>query len=409
MRSSSRNSISIFLGVVVGFFLPLNMPMLSTFLKNFSQLFYHITHYVVYPFFFFSLAISIGLLRRDQLFSKFSKRIVIWFISSGFIMSLLGVLLAIVLPLDRIPINFERENISPILGISDLIAKLIPINSFSLFSGTSLLAILIMAVVLGYNFSTDREVAAPTYNIFDSLNRIFYSVLVFMLKKMVIPMFIFTVSMIYDFRQLKEIEVFNGLLQVVFVSVLVVGFVLFSVFYAFITDKKYFNISWVYALFPNALFSFVSPSFSLSCATFSVMSHQNKGLKRNYGAFLVPIYALFGRSGMAFINSIALIVILKSYNSLDITLSQILLAVLVSFVSIFLVPDVLGNTLVRMLTISCLLFQQNLEAGVLILEPILPMLSSIGHFLDMLMLILMLSSFSVKEPFMEHKIKREFI
>ena len=76
-------------------------------------------------------------------------------------------------------------------------------------------------------------------------------------------------------------------------------------------------------------------------------------------------------------------VIINSYSSLGITVSQVLWVLLYSFLFSFLTGPFPGLGVVVSLSALCGIYGKGLEDGFLILKPIFPLLISFSVFLDM--------------------------
>jgi aerobic C4-dicarboxylate transport protein len=382
MKLGARTLTAMAAGILLAMMFPVENTVIKRFVEGGAQISLQIGRYLVFPFLFFNMAVAVGRLKRTARFGKALLYTAAAIAGINLIMAVLGSVIALLTPLSRIPIAFEHEVQLPFTFSLELLKAIFPDNAFTLFLSASFFPLAVLALILGINMAFDREISEPTFNLFDSLGRIFYRIAGYYTAYSFIPVFFFTASTLYGFRSQQEMGTYFEVFILSFAGALVIAFALYSFLYWLLMQEKGSALRWMRGAFPYPVFAFWSPDFLLSSMQYSSLAHQNQGIRRDIGAFAIPLFTLFGRSGTVFINAVAVIVILKSYNSLDITFIQVLQTIFYTFITSFLTASYSSDTLQTALSISCLLYGHNISSGSMVLEPIMPMLAHIASMLD---------------------------
>lgn len=392
MSLSYRIMISMVAGVFFAMFIPIQSFPYPGFWQDAAQIFLIAWRYLVYPFLFFGLIMALAQLRREKRLGLMFFINTILIITLSFIMSFAGTLLATVLPIKRIPVQFEKIALeNPTSGLSFL-ESLLPVNAFSVFSLQSLLPLLILAVLLGMNLSWDKEVTEPSYNLFDSLSRIFYHILSYTMRLAWVPIFFFSVHSVTNLKQ-QDLSHYTSFLWTVSLSAVTCALILAYVLSKFLTTNKKAMHCWKNAshYWPIA---FLSPNIHLNACIASYNSHQNSKIKRDLGGLTSPYFALFARCGSVFVCSMAMVTILRSYSSLSLGISQVLGIFICSFLASFMTGHSPERSLVVMLPIACMMYGKPLTSGSHILEPIIFHITILASFIDSMFIMFALNFIS---------------
>jgi Na+/H+-dicarboxylate symporter len=136
---------------------------------------------------------------------------------------------------------------------------------------------------------------------------------------------------------------------------------------------------------------------------------ENLGARRRSNTVTAAFFSIFGRSGSAMVAAMAFIVIIKSYSSLEISMTDILsIGLRVLLISFALVqhPGDGAYTALAMLSLS---YGGVFKAGYLILKPLAFYLIAVGTFLDVMITSLSAYALAKISGFQEDKSIRHFI
>lgn len=371
------------LGTVLGLYLPEYTGETFKAFAYFSGLAVRIGRYALLPLLFFGLTVAAYELRGQRKLLGMYGKTLLYAAATSLGMIIVGIVLISLLSPGRIPIIIENHIPSERPDIGGLLLQVFPDNLFSLFSGSGdfLLPLLFFAVFLGVHLTFDRQISRPLVEIADSLSRVFYHMNSFITEFIFIGCIALAGSLVMNIRRITEIGLFVELFIVLGLFSLVVAFAVFPGILYLLGGKKA-PFRWMQAQLAPALTAFLSGDVYFSLGLLLRHGKETLGIPRRAGVVTYPFAVLFGRGGSAMVTAISFIVILHSYSSLEIGLSQILWVVMVSFGISFLLGAVPGaGTLVGIGVISSL-YGRGMEEGFLILRPIAPILVGLGAFLD---------------------------
>jgi aerobic C4-dicarboxylate transport protein len=109
---------------------------------------------------------------------------------------------------------------------------------------------------------------------------------------------------------------------------------------------------------------------------------ENLGVPRSVGSAVFPVAAVFAKGGTALVTAASFILILRSFTALEITFGQVLWVMVATFGISFILGSVPGSGVLVALSLLSSSYGRGMEEVYLILLPIVPILISIGVFLD---------------------------
>jgi Na+/H+-dicarboxylate symporter len=391
MKLGSKTLLATLAGLIIALVLPVNAVAFHTFLEGGTKIMLQLGRYLVFPLFFFNMTVSIAKLKRNKKLGKTLGLTVLVMVALNSLLTLLGLIVALIVPLTRIPLAFEQE-ISPSFDLSlTTLLALIPQNAFSLFGSLSFVPLLVLAFVLGLNLAFDHEISEPAYNLFDSLGRVFYRIVGYYVRFSFIPIFFFSANMLYNLRLSSNLGGYFQISLLSLIGVLFIMIIIYGVLYKLLRGERGLSLRYMRGSSTYPLFALFSPDNLLASQNYSYLSHRNQGVGREVGALAIPLLSLFGRAGTAFVSALALIFILKSYNSLGITLLQLVQSFGAITLTTLLLAPVSSGALGSALTLSCQLYGNNISANSAILGPALPMLAPLAATLDAVSLLLVIN------------------
>ncbi|HUX20815.1 MAG TPA: cation:dicarboxylase symporter family transporter [Spirochaetia bacterium] len=372
------------IGVALGLFLPLKEGATAQTFSVISDIVLNIGRWVLFPLVFFSVAAATHELRQDKHVLVVFGRIIAYLAASTAILVIFGTLSIVLLSPARIPIIDEQHVAFTLPSFISILHQLFPQNMFTIFSndGNFLLPIYFLAFFIGLNFSFDRLITRPTYQLFDSLGRIFYHINSFVVELLAIGMIALSAYLLLGLRASPDLGLFTQLITVLVIDVAIIIFGLYPVLLFYLGEREN-PYRWLYATLAPAIAGFFSGNSYFSISVTIRHGKESLGVPRTVGAPAYPLAVLFGRAGTALVTAVSFVVILKSYSSLGISIGQVFWVMGASLLVSFLLGSVPGMGAFVALSLLCSSYGKGLEQGYLILKPVAPLLVSIGVLLDM--------------------------
>jgi aerobic C4-dicarboxylate transport protein len=379
--------IKLLIGSVVGIILGLLLPAAggSMDVVGFlSRLVIQIGRYVVFPLTFFGLVIGTYELKREKKLGPVYGRLVLFLLGSGLLLVLIGIGSLLAFSPERIPIIVEREAALRLPGLRETLLGLFPENLFQALigSGSVLLPVLFLAVLIGVNLTFDLHVTNPVVQLADSLSRVFYHINSLLAELFGIAMVAIAAAFLMNVRQ-GDLALFRQFLVIMAIDTALIVFAVYPALLYLLGEREN-PYKWLYASIAPALVGFFSGDGYLSITMLVKHGRENLGVPRRVGSTVYPLFAVFGRAGTALVASASFLLILKSYSSLEISFLQILWTTAFSLLVSLALGSVPGMGAYVALATLCGLFGRGLQEGYLILRPIAPLLISFAVLLDVL-------------------------
>jgi len=250
-------------------------------------------------------------------------------------------------------------------------------------SGDYLLPIAFFAFFLGINLSFDKTVTRPVTHLLEALSRVFEHMNSLIMEIISLASIILAANMTFQLRLAEEISLFIQLVVTITAIILILVLGIYPLLFYLFSGKSN-PYKGLYGSLAPALTGLVSGDTYFSITMLFRHGRENLGIPRKVNSTTFTAFALFGKAGTALVTAVSFIVILKSYSSLGITISQILWISLFSFLFSFITGPFPGTGVLITLSALCGLYGKGLEEGYLILQPILPLLISLSVFLDII-------------------------
>ncbi|MCG8453469.1 MAG: cation:dicarboxylase symporter family transporter [Spirochaetales bacterium] len=382
MKTPYRSLLGITCGIVAGLLLPLSDPLTQA-LTLAVEFVYRIGRYVALPLIFFSLPIAVTKMRRQgKLASLLGHGALITILTSAFF-ALIGVGAAWLLNAVRVPVVPGAAQAPSVPTLSNLFRAMLPENGFEVFQtqASFLLPLVIPAFLLGWHFHHDKEIAEPAYNVFDSLSRIIYRINQYILQLMPLFIAILTTKLVVDVRGIVDLVRFLPMLGILggITAVLILGIYPIALYFAGGRQTPWGALAGLIGTLFSAVLS-GAPLFNYG----SLVRHLKENLRipRHSAALLTPLSLMFTRAGTALVTGFAMMTVIQSYSSLEITLFQAGWCALFSFLISFALPSTLFGGISAALVLLGGLYGRGLDDGWLIMAPVLPFLAMFAVLLD---------------------------
>ncbi len=369
------------IGLTLGFFIPVQA---QGFFDSLTSVLVGIGRYALFPFIFFSLGIGTSELRQEKRLGRVYLSLFKYLALAAALLIVIGTLSVLVFPPERIPITVEADKSFTAVSVLDGLRSIFPGNLGSVFysSGDFLLPVMVLAFLLGLNMDFDRQLTRPVVQIFDSMSRIFYHLNSLVVELFAIAMIAIAATRVSHLAH-ADMGMYKQIIIIVTVDVAVVAFGVFpgALYLLGIRENPY---RWLYASIGPAIAGLFTGDQYISLGVLTKHGKESLGVPRMVGSAVYPAFAVLGRAGTAMVSSVAFILILRSYSSLEITFLQTLWVMFFSFVVSFVLGAVPGNGAFFSIFMLCSIYAKGLQEGYLILKNIAPLLVSFGAFIDVL-------------------------
>lgn len=398
------------LGVTLGLLLPHDNQAVISALAWVEILAIRIGRYSLAPVIFFSLAVAVYELRQDNRMWGLVFRAAALIIGSSVLLVFFGLLAVIVFPPARIPILIEGQKEVLSLAIADGVLELFPSNAFAalISDGSYILPLCVLAFFLGAGLSYDRTYTKGIAQFVDALSRIFYYVISFFSEILGAVIIVLGAFWAIRFQGALHSEVFRDLIILLAGLALVTGFGIIPLL-LYLLGPKINPWKQLYGSTGSIIAGFFSGDLNFTLPILIRSAKENHGVKRRVNALTLPLFSAFGRGGSAMVAAVSLIVIIKSYSSLGVTLADLFTISLASVIVSLLLARHPGDGTFAALAVLCGFYGRGFEAGYLILKPVAFYLIAIGTFLDVVIASIGTYALGRMSGYQEEKEIRHFI
>lgn len=382
MKTPYQYLLGISIGIGAGLLLKPSEPLLNA-LQSVVDMCLRIGRYIVFPLVFFSLPVAVTKLRRKKQLFKAFRFSASYAIIASLLLTLLGALVFLVVDLDRLPFLPGEPPDIITYDLKRVLSEIFNQNSFRSLVGNPsfLLPLVFPAFLLGWYMYYDKAIAEPTFNFFDSINRLLYRINRRLMSLMPIIIAVFTATMLIESKLILDFKSFLPFLATIFA----VCFLLIGVIYPLVMRAMLGRgYSWrVLAGLTGALLScFISGSPLFNYGNLTLHLKENLNVPRHNAALIMPLYMMFARAGTAMLSAICMLIVIRSYSSLEVTYFQFTWIVIFSFLISFTLPANPNLGVVSALILLCSLYGRGLDEGWMILAPIFPLLTMLSSVLD---------------------------
>jgi Na+/H+-dicarboxylate symporter len=398
------------LGVTLGFLLPYENQSVLGVLGWFEQFALHFGRYSAIPLLFFALVTAVYKLRMDKAFWPLVVKSFLVMIGSAIFVILSGIVITILFPPARIPIQIEEQVETLMPDLAGTVLKIFPDNMFSvlLTNGMFIFPLCVFAFFIGMGLSFDRNYSKPIINLVDSLSRIFYHIAAFFTE--IIAFAIIALSAYWSIRYhaLLNTGVFRDMMLLLGILSAVLVFVIFPLLLYLLKPR---SNPWVqlYGSLGPAFGAFFSGDINFTIPLLIRHVKENLGVRRSANSVIVSLFAVFGRAGSAMVAAVSFIVIIKSYSVLGIPLGDAAAIGVRAFLISFLLSPYPGSGAFTALALLGMEYGHGFEAGYLILKPLAFYLVSIGTFIDVMIFSFASYALGKMSGLQEDKDTRHFI
>ncbi|QEN04852.1 dicarboxylate/amino acid:cation symporter [Thiospirochaeta perfilievii] len=387
-----KTSVQVLVGAVLGALIAVLLPadnLILTFITGLSTNLLLIGRYIVLPLMFFSLIVSVTQLQRDKLLVKNSFKLLALSAIFALLLVIVGITSSLLFSPGQIPVVIDGIQSVSVPSFQELLNQSFPGNIFSIFQGNfdgennQFIPFFVLAIILGVFFTiTTREEIEPTFNLVDSLSRLFFKINEYFFKISYIWVAILTAAYVIQIKNILDITIFLPLTIMLGTITFIVLFVIYPLIFYFVSGKKN-PFKFMFLEIPTLISTIITGDQFFSSGAVILTQKREFKIKREYSGYNIPLLTLFSKAGTALVSVITFIVILKSYSSLEITATQILWVGVMSFLISFCLPTKMVGSSIASLFLLCALYGYGgIEDSFIILSPSFPILASVSTLLN---------------------------
>lgn len=339
--------------------------------------------YLLFPLVFFSMAHGLYTLRIQRRVLPVLLKTVAVILSTGILLVFVALASVRIFQPERIPVIIESDTIYSFPGGMAILQALFPENLFSVFDGAApfLFPLGFLSLLLGFGFSFDKVLARPAVQLFDSLSRVFFYLSRIFVEILSVGMVFLSAALFSSLNGTPELSLFRHLFIILAMDTVLVLLVLYPLLF-FLVTREGNPYRHLYALLAPGLAAFFSGDNRFTYINLVQHSKENLGVPRPVGAVSLPLFTLFGKAGTAMVTATGFVILLSSYSSLEIALSDFLWIGISSFLISFLTAAVPKAGILAAVAYLCAGYGKGIEEAYLILLPALPMMMRFSVLID---------------------------
>lgn len=374
--------IGIVLGVAAALIIPFENRTASDVLAFLTDISVRFGRYTILPVLFFSVTVAVCRLQVAKRTLQPTVLILIVTGASAVMLTVIGLVTALIAPLPRIPIPAGTMTDIAVIDVPSLVTRLFPYSGFEAFlDGVYLLPLFLFAGLAGAGCAVNTSESRPAITLFDSLSKLAYNVMSFFVDMMAIGMIAVACTWMLDTVSVFEAGVYTPVFILLTVNFILVVFVLYPVLTYFLCRGTR-PLRILYASLCPVLVAFFSGDTNLVLPVALRHGAESLGIRRTVNSVTYPVFSVFARGGSALVTAVCFVVILSSYSSLSISTGDIFWIAGISLVLSFALGCFpVGGTFVA-LTVMCTLYGRGFEAGYLLLKPAAFLLGSFAAAID---------------------------
>lgn len=380
MKVWLKTLLAVLAGILIGVLID-GRDGLSELAMQGSQLAIQVGRYALFPVVFFGLVMGTYELRHAEITLGTYGRLFLYLIGASALLTVVGLLSVVALSPERVPIVIVEAKDLPTPRLMATLIQTVPSNLFQVLvgDGVALLPVVVFAIILGLNLDFDKVTTRPIVQIADSLSRIFYHINTLIVEIFWLALLVVTAATFVSLSSV-ELALYQQLLLILVLDVVIVcGGVLPALLYL-LGERRPFRC--LYGALGPAILGAATGDQYVAAGALVLHGRASFGLPRSVSSAVYPLFAIFGRAGTALVTSVAFVVVMRSYSSLELSFGQIAWVATFSFLVSFALGGVPGIGAMVALTMLSSLYGRGLQEGHLILQPIAPLLVSIAAFLD---------------------------
>lgn len=370
------------LGIAIGLLTPIG----GTLINTLAQAAVNMIRVTYIPLLLFSIPVAAHELHSDKKLLSTIIRTVLYSIAAVFLLTLIGAGGAILFSQTRIPLINESGTMPELPDYQDLLFTFFPLNFFESLSGSGyIIPLVILGLVLGLAFSSEKQASKPVLQLADSLSRIIWQINSFLLEVFPIPFILLSAARISQFKTLDDLEPYIPVFKLLGIEMGLV-FVILLPLVLFLGSRRKNPLRFLYAMLAPAMTAFFAADYYAPAGILSRHLKESMGVRRRVGSIAQPLSMILGRPGTAMISASGFIIILNSYSSLGLGPNAFLWILFMVPLSVLLAAAAPTLGPAACIAFLCGLYGKGFESGYLLILPIILPLQALAVLLDTIIL-----------------------
>ena len=317
--------IAMILGIVFGIVMYKagQAAFVSAYIKPFGTIFVNLLKFIVVPVVLIS--IICGMISMDDVkkVGSVGWKTVVYYMCTTLVAIVIGLVVANLFKgffpvLETTGLEYEAQS----SNFMDTIVNIFPSNMWSAFVNANMLQVIVIALLFGAGILVCGEKATHAKQLFESLNEVVMSVMMFIIKLTPIGVFCLMTNTV----AVNGPDIVGSLLIVLAVAYL--GYLLHLLIVYSVTVKTMGGLSpieFFKGMVPAMIFAFTSTS-SVATLPLTKECSENLGADKDVSSFVLPLGATINMDGTAIYQCVAT-VFLASCAGMHLTISQMVLVV----------------------------------------------------------------------------------
>ena len=383
MKLWLKYAAGILAGAAISLVAPNSLFEVGGFLRQGAEIAQRIGYYVFLALLISGIPLAVMKLSEERKFWRVALKSLLFFLISSFAAAMLGILVAQIPDIARLPLLADTATAAQ--GLGQRLADIFPVNlgSLSAFSGDLGIPLLLFAFVIGLAMAHDPAAVRPVAEILDSTSRILYTINTFLTEILSVLLIPIAADSLNSLARSLSGGAYGSVAAIVIAGSTGMVFAVLPLFVFFAIGRKN-PFPYIFAFLASFLAALASGNLRFAAGTMIREEAENMGLKRRHASVVLPIGFVFGRVGTAFVSAMCSIFMLSSYSPLAGSFANTLLMLVVVPAATIVAGAAIPGGPIGVLVLVCGIFGKGFENGYLVVAPIALLLSIAATAIDIL-------------------------
>ena len=303
--------IALVLAIIAGLLLQGCVDIADTYIKPFGTIFLNLVKFIVVPIVLFSIMSGIISMRDIRKVGSIGLKTVVYYLCTTAIAIILGMITGSLFKglfpqLDTSELTYEAADPTPIM---DVVVNIFPSNFITPMSSSSMLQIIVMALLIGFGIILVGKEAEPVADGVQRLNLVFMKVMEVILKLSPIGVFCLLTPVVAT-NGAKVLGSLAMVLLAAYICYIVHMVVTYSISVKLL--GKMSPVAFFKTMIPAIVFAFSSAS-SVGTLPINMECNKKMGVKDEIYSFVLPLGATINMDGTAIYQGVCTMFIAACY------------------------------------------------------------------------------------------------
>ena len=303
--------VALVLAIIAGLLMQGCVDIADTYIKPFGTIFLNLVKFIVVPIVLFSIMSGIISMRDIRKVGSIGLKTVVYYLCTTAIAIILGMITGSLFKglfpqLDTSELTYEATDPTPIM---DVVVNIFPSNFITPMSSSSMLQIIVMALLIGFGIILVGKEAEPVADGVQRLNLVFMKVMEVILKLSPIGVFCLLTPVVAT-NGAKVLGSLAMVLLAAYICYIVHMVVTYSISVKLL--GKMSPVAFFKAMIPAIVFAFSSAS-SVGTLPINMECNKKMGVKDEIYSFVLPLGATINMDGTAIYQGVCTMFIAACY------------------------------------------------------------------------------------------------